>query len=137
MLVSCLLVIFFPFKPVKFQVKKDAHELICPVSIKAPISRKDDGAEPIMRSAALICSQTSTAKPTKNSVNTERKQSSDGNYGNGFGVPEWKHRNVLPLISESIKTQTTCRTTSKQQKTKVVSQERRSAAPRPLWASCC
>lgn len=45
-----------------------------PVSIKAPISRKDGGEEPIRRSGALIWSQTSTTKSIKNFVNAERSR---------------------------------------------------------------
>lgn len=60
-------------------MKKDAGELICPVPIKAPISRKD--AEPIMRRAALICSQTSTTKPTQNFVDMERSGVQAGTTG--------------------------------------------------------
>lgn len=62
-----------------------------PVSINGPISRKDDGEEPIRSSGALIWSQTST-KSIKNFGNVERSRVQSVWKGRKeFSVPEGKH----------------------------------------------
>lgn len=80
------------FKPVNVPEKKDTTELICPVPLKAPISKKGGGEEPIMRSPALIWSQTSTTKTMKNFVNVERSRvQSLWKRAKELSVEEWKH----------------------------------------------
>lgn len=100
--------------------------------MKAPMSRKDAGANYERRGVHL-------QPKLDNKANSElceygAKRSSGGNYGNEFSVPERKHRNVLPLTSESIKTQTRCRATSKRLKLSAGREELQLLVPSGLRA---
>lgn len=96
------------------------------------MSRKDAGANYETRGVYL--------QPNlDNKANSElceygAKRSSGGNYRNEFSVPERKHRNVLPLTSESIKTKTTCRATSKRLKLSAGREELQLLVPSGLRA---